>query len=54
MIFMLQLLAILAACAFPAFLIRAIKAAGSTAANYTALACLSFGFIVYIIIAKSS
>ena len=35
MIFVLQLLAILAACAFPAFLIRAIKATGSAATNYT-------------------
>lgn len=51
MIFVLQLLAFLAACAFPAFLIRAIKATGSAATNYTAMACVSFGFIVYVLIA---
>ena len=52
MVFALQLLAILAACAFPAFLVRAIKATGSAATNYTALACVSFGFIVYVLIAS--
>ena len=52
MVFALQLLAILAACAFPAFLVRAIKATGGAATNYTALACVSFGFIVYVLIAS--
>ena len=51
MIFVLQLLAVLASCAFPAFLIRAIKATGSAATNYIAMACVSFGFIVYVLIA---
>ena len=51
MIFVLQLLAVLASCAFPAFLIRAIKATGSAATNYPAMACVSFGFIVYVLIA---
>lgn len=54
MVFVFQLLAILAAFAFPAFLIRAVKATGSAATNYTALACVSFGFLVYVLIATAS
>lgn len=48
-----QLMGIVAAIAFPAFLIRAIKAQpGDAATHYTVLSCISFGFVVYVLIAS--
>ena len=54
MTFFLQLLAIVAGILFPAFLVTAIKSEGEKATNYTALACVCFGYIVYTLIGSVS